>query len=117
MDNINKYIKKKNKDENKKLLNFINNERKELLIQISKDYKLDLKELNNKYLILNNTKQKKKKTGYNIFMSNSDIHKDIKLKFPKMNSQQILTYKSQMWNTLPDSDKETYKLFAEKENS
>jgi methyl-accepting chemotaxis protein len=106
MDNIKKYINKKNKDEIEELTKLFNNSLDKILKEISTDNNLNYNKLKEKYFI----------TGYNVFMSATDIAEQIKDEYPGINNKDLLILKSKKWKTLDVKEKEYYNLLAKNFN-
>lgn len=93
------------KEQNKPLISF-------LLKEISKDFKIDLDELNSRYLepLLKikrkrNSNKKGKKTGYTIFISEQNKLMKLKVLPFKQRAPEI----ADMWRSMSKRDKEEYK--------
>jgi ElaB/YqjD/DUF883 family membrane-anchored ribosome-binding protein len=116
MDNIKKYINKKNKDEIEELTKLFNNSLDKILKEISTDNNLNYNKLKEKYFIEKKEVKKRNKTGYNVFMSATDIAEQIKDEYPGINNKDLLILKSKKWKTLDVKEKEYYNLLAKNFN-
>ena len=116
MENVKKYIKKENKDNEIKIIKLLNKHTLNILEKISEKYNIDISELKSEYIIEIQKPKSKRKTGYNIFMSTTAINEEIKKENPKLNNRELLIRKSRMWGGLSQEEKDFYNLLAKSRN-
>jgi hypothetical protein len=93
-----------------------------ILKDISEKYNLDLEELEKQYLIIfktnkkRNTNKKGKKNGYSFFLSDKEVDKDLKLRFPDMRFGDLSKEKGKVWRAMSKIDKGKYKEKADNFN-
>ena len=116
MNKIQKYIKNKNKEEEKKLIKLLNNHTNEILKKISEKYNINISDLKNEFIIEVQKNKSKRKTGYNIFMAATAINDEIKEKFPDLNNKELLIKKSRMWKKISQEQRDYYNLLAKSNN-
>lgn len=93
-----------------------------VLKDISEKHDLDYKELEKEYLTIfktnkkRNTNKKGKKNGYSFFLSDKEVDKDLKIRFPDMRFGELSKEKGKVWRAMSKIDKEKYKLKADKFN-